>query len=317
MADSIFDTPTPSPAVDDDNIFGSDSNVEITDNVEKVDVAPVAQDDDTTYSQEEFNDPNTINVSISDENSPLVIFFGPPKCGKTMTLVRLTRYLNKQGYEVSPIKNFRPVHDVNYKKICDGFDNLICSDDAAAGTDRINFMLVQVMKNGRRICQLLEAPGEHYFDSKKPNAPFKNFINTIINKKNRKIWSIMVEPDWLEPADRKNYVMKIQRLKTKMRPVDKAIVIFNKIDKTSYVVGPGRIHQAGAIKEVKDLYPGIFTPFANVHPISKFWREFNCKFVPFQTGDYSVAASGKQTFQEGPEEYPRLLWKELMSLIRG
>lgn len=314
MADSIFDTPSEQVNNSSSNIFD-----EVTPSNNVVEKTPSynMQEGDTIYSQEELIDPNLINVSIADSTSPLVVLFGPPTCGKTMTLVRLTRYLNQNGYEVAPIRNFRPGYDTNYSHICDGFDTLICSDDAAKGTDRINFMLVQVMKNGRRICQLLEAPGEFYFDKKEPNAPFKNFINTIISKGNRKIWCIMTEPDWENPQDRLNYVNRIKHLKTKMRPKDRAMIIFNKIDKTGFVVGPGRIHKGGAVKEIKDLYPGLFDLFRNVHPISRLYRTYDCKFVPFQTGDYSAAASGKQTFQEGPEEYPRHLWKDLMTLIRG
>lgn len=127
----------------------------------------------------------------------------------------------------------------------------------------------------------------------------------------------MVEPDWEEHTDRLNYVQRIHKIKTKMRPADKVIIIFNKIDKTNFVVGPGKIHNNGAISDVKNLYPGLFSPFVNHHPISRFWRKYNCKFVPFQTGDYSVAASGKQTFQEGPDEYPRMLWTKLIKLIHG
>lgn len=51
----------------------------------------------------EMNDPNSIRVTISDHDAPLVILFGPPACGKTMTLVRMTRFLQSEGYTVSPI----------------------------------------------------------------------------------------------------------------------------------------------------------------------------------------------------------------------
>lgn len=313
MADSIFDN-------NDNEIMSENTNIFDDNNTAQDAQAPVIEsdvNDNEVYSSDELNDPQLINVTIADNTCPLVVLFGPPACGKTMTLVRLTRYLNLKGYEVSPIRNFRPAHDKNYAKLCDGFDILINSDDAAESTSKINFMLVQVVKNGKRVCQLLEAPGEFYFDLKNPQAPFVNFINTILNNSNRKIFSIMVEPDWMNASDRKNYVSKIVSLKKKMRPRDRAIIVFNKIDKTSFVTSPGHIHKNSAIKEVNDLYPGIFTPFENVNPIMKFFRPYDCKFVAFQTGDYSMSASGTQTFQEGPEEYPRNLWENIMQCITG
>lgn len=270
-----------------------------------------------TFSTEELNDPNKINVVISDNDCPLVMLFGPPACGKTMTLVRLTRYLNKLGYQISPVRTFRPSYDENYKAMCDGFDEMISSDDAAASTSKIQFMLIQVIKNGKRICQILEAPGELYFDPQKPSASFPNFVNTIINGRGRKIWAIMVEPDWMDLSDRNNYVAKIKRLKPNLRSNDKVAIVFNKIDKTNFIISPGHIHMGAAIKEIGNTYPGIFEPFRNAHPITKFWRKFDCHFVPFQTGHYSIAADGKQTFQEGPEEYPQNFWRVISKLING
>ena len=315
MNNSIFDNNEAEMKSENTNIFDNNAQVQ-EESIAVTNDEPMTGENDV-YSQEELNDPQMINVTIADSKCPLVILFGPPACGKTMTLVRLTRYLNIQGYQVSPIRNFRPAHDKNYAKLCDGFDELINSDDAAESTNKINFMLVQVVRNGRRICQLLEAPGEFYFDAKNPQTPFVNFLNTILNNSNRKIFAIMVEPDWLNASDRKNYVSRIANLKKKMRPRDKAIIVFNKIDKTNFVTSPGHIHEASAMKEIKDLYPGIFTPFANVSPIVKLFRPYDCKFVAFQTGDYSLSASGTQTFQEGPEEYPRNLWKHIMKCITG
>ena len=39
----------------------------------------------------EVNDPNKIQIEIADKEAPIVILFGQPACGKTMTLVRMTR----------------------------------------------------------------------------------------------------------------------------------------------------------------------------------------------------------------------------------
>lgn len=269
-------------------------------------------------SSEELNDPNRINVTIADKAAPLVILFGPPSCGKTMTLVRLTRHLKQCGYKISPIKTFRPSHDENYKQICDTYDTMVNQTDAAKSTERINFMLVEILSsNSRRLCQILEAPGEYYFNPEQPNAPFPNYVNTIINCSNRKIWCIMVEPDWMNEADRSNYVTRIHRLKQKMRPKDKVVFVFNKIDLTNFVISPGVINLPQARKDVANNYPGIFEPFKNVNPVTRFFKEWNCDFIPFQTGDYSLAADKTLTYQEGPKEYPDKLWKMILDKIKG
>ncbi|SHF95039.1 hypothetical protein SAMN05444405_1182 [Bacteroides luti] len=267
-------------------------------------------------NKEELNDPNKINVTIADKNAPLVILFGPPSCGKTMTLVRLTRYLKGEGYKISPIKSFRPSHDYNYKNICDNYDNMINQSDAAQSTDRINFMLVEIIKNGKRLCQILEAPGEFYFNPGHPTAKFPNYVNTIINCNNRKIWCIMVEPDWENECDRNNYVSRIHNLKQKMRPTDKTIFVFNKIDLTNFVISPGHINLPQATKEVANLYPGIYAPFRNMNPITRFFSEWRCDFVPFQTGDFTESNT-TMTYQEGPHEYPSKLWNTILKRING
>lgn len=117
------------------------------------------------------SDPNKITVSISDNTTPIVVLYGPPACGKTMTLVRLTRFLKDIGYTITPDKVFRGSEDPKYKELCDDFDEIIASNDAALSTDRISFMLVKVFFNGHPICQILEAPGEHYYnpDTKETN----------------------------------------------------------------------------------------------------------------------------------------------------
>ena len=62
---------------------------------------------------EELKDPNKISVTIADKDAPIVVLFGPPACGKTMTLVRLTRFLRENGYTITPIRTFRPNYDPN------------------------------------------------------------------------------------------------------------------------------------------------------------------------------------------------------------
>lgn len=267
-------------------------------------------------NQEELNDPNRIQITITDKKSPIIILFGPPACGKTMTLIRLTRYLKGSGYAINPIRTFRPAYDNHYKKLCDSFNSMVNQSDAASSTNSISFMLVEVLKNGKRLCQILEAPGEYYFNPYDPSTPFPAYVNNIINSNNRKFWCIMVEPDWQDPSDRNAYVSRIHFVKRKMRSWDKTIFVFNKIDRTQFVIAPGKVNISQAKKEVSDLYPGIFAPFKNEHPITRFFVEWNCDFLPFQTGDFTESTKGL-TYQEGPDEYPAKLWNTILKHIKG
>lgn len=267
-------------------------------------------------TEEETNDPNEINITIADKNKPIVVLFGPPSCGKTMTLVRLTRYLRTIGFNIEPITTFRPAADKHYDKMCRDFNRMIDSSDAAPSTKNISFMLVRVFDSvGRVKCQILEAPGEYYYNPDDPNEPkadFPKYVNAIKNSNNRKIWCYMVEPNWENADQRKNYVTKIHNLKRNMRPDDKAIFIFNKIDLTSFFISPGKVNLRSARTEIENIYPGIFTPFRER---GVFGTSDNFKLVPFHTGDYSKKIAGGYSFQEGPVEYPKMLWNTIVDMI--
>lgn len=265
----------------------------------------------------EIKDPNDIKVTIDDEKTPIVVLFGPPSCGKTMVLVRLTRYLRKLGLSVEPERTFRPSADVDYKKICDNFNEVVTNEYAAESTKLINFMLLKVWKKGGPICQILEAPGEHYFNPSKgaSNEEFPRYINNIFNKNNRKIFLIIVEPQW--DGDSLNYVERIKQLKVKMRGNDKVIILYNKIDQTKFVTSRGKTNIQQAIKSVSDRYNGIFESFKNETPLVRFLTPYNCKFVPFSTGDYNETTNKNFAYEASPDEYPSNLWKVIMKCIKG
>lgn len=270
-----------------------------------------------SYSSAELSNPAAISVTVADKTTPIVVLFGPPACGKTMTLVRMTRFLEGQGYTIEPVRSFRPAHDANYKAVCDSFNKMVCSEWAAELTRGLNFMLLKVSKRGSPVCQILEAPGEFYFnpdDEKEPRKTFISYIENIIKSPNKKIWVDIVEPDWKDESDRMKYVKKISLLKSKIHRNDKTIFLFNKIDVTEFVHGQGEVYMGPAQKYVADNYPGIFLPFKNPSPITSLWRTYNCKFVPFVTGSYDeveVAGKIKVKYEEGTVIYPRRLWTEI------
>ena len=318
MAISVNNRSDTNPATANEELIDNTEATSSFDNPKTaVAEAPVKTSAPGGLSSEEQNDPNSITVTVSDPNTPIVILYGPPSCGKTMTLVRMTRYLQSQGYTVVPEKTFRPTYDENYKQLCDNFDQMINSNNAATSTTNISFMLVKVLKNGKPICQLLEAPGEYYFKPDDPNRPYPAYVQKIINSQNRKIWAIMIEPDWSDSVPRANYVTRITKLKAQMAPRDKVIFVYNKIDLTPFVYGVGNVNTNEAIRNVQNLYPNIFVPFENKNPLTKFFTKYNCEFVPFMTGSYSVTMSGGLTYTEGHYVYAQKFWQAMLKLING
>lgn len=280
----------------------------------------VKEDDNGIYglSQEEYSDADKISVIMPEDGVPVVVLYGPAGCGKTMLLIRMVRYLRDKGYIASPVRTFRPAADANYQQICDGFNDKITGDLAASQTDLISFLLVEIARQGKPICRILEVPGEHILPKAERLRPYPRYLQAVLNStKLRKIWLAMVEPDWEDQSDRDKYVLKLQDLKRRMSAHDKVIFVFNKVDNTNLVVQAGKVNVAQAEKKTKTLYPGIFNCFENVSPISKMWRKYDCGFVPFQTGTYSEASDGSIYFTPGPVQYCDNLWNTILKFTKG
>lgn len=279
-------------------------------------------EDDALYTDTETasipQEVNSIQITISDKQTPLILLVGPPACGKTMTLIRLARYLKEKGYQLEPDRRLRPSTDKAYLDLCNNFNAMLSTPLAANATSLISFMLVRVLHKGKVLCQILEAPGEHYFNPNDPRSPFPTYLNQVFSDRMRKIWTIIVEKDWRDEQNRKDYVQRIRDLQLQMHSRDRAVFLFNKIDQTSFVVGRGRVNRTGAKKDIEDNYPGIFEPFRNTHPLSSFWTPWRCEFLPFQTGTYtSDSRNGQLYFQPGPDEYPAALWQQFLHFIKG
>lgn len=306
----------PAPS-EDTNINENDSNAnnfDITNNIDS-DSITIEESDTPGISYDGYND---ITVNVKDKKTPIVILFGPKSCGKTMTLVRLSRYLKENGYQVVPEKTFRDSRDKDYQRMCVEFPQMVNSDDAAASTSLISFMLTKVIKDSNLKCQILEAPGELYFDEDQPEREFPTYLNYITTCPNRKIWVFMLEPNWKNEEDRLNYVNRITQFTKEIKPQDKVILLMNKIDKADgLVVRTGVVKPQALLKEVKDSYPSILKPFVNNIPILSFFEKYRCTILPFQTGKYSKTTSGKLKYTKSDDSYPKMLWNSIKQAIKG
>lgn len=267
------------------------------------------------------NNAKTYNVVITDHNAPMVILFGPPSCGKTMTLVRLTRYLSGT-YDFMPDQAFRNSTDTEFNELCKNFNAAVGADKAADGTKYIDFILLRVneRRNGRTICQFVESPGEFLFNPQNPTAQFPAYLHQIIASNNRKIWLIFLEPG-MSQGDRFAYVKKIQDLRSVIDSRDRIIFVENKVDlpaTSSFVLSPTNINMGGLFRYVDGLYPQLFKSFT-VKGI--FGSKARYDFTAFQTGTYVEGqdANGKpyKSFQAGHDSHPRRLWEIIYKRIRG
>lgn len=277
-------------------------------------------------TQEEIRDPNQITVTISNKRSPIVVLFGPGKCGKTMTQIRLARYLHGKGYRVCPVRDFRPANDTNYQKMCDEYPKFVNAENAAASTDMLSFMLLEILDNrGNSLCQILEAPGEHYHSIQNPDAMFPAYINKLKDVSTRKIWVITLEPNWIPAAncqqyDLSEYVGKIKKLKSLINRQDKVLFLYNKIDTTNLMIDQQHINHREMVRSIEDHFNGVFVPFKNDHPITSLWRKYDCELLPFTTGYYNTFKVGleeRTTYTVGADIFPAKLWQTIVKYTKG
>lgn len=268
----------------------------------------------------EVPDTGVASVRLMDDKAPVILLFGPPSSGKSMTLVRLARYLKGRGYEVKPDTNF--MCGDAYMARCSQFNRDINTEVALAPTSLDEFLMVLVYDHGRLVCQILEAPGEHYFDSNSAGHTgandFPAYMSRIISGRNRKVWAFIAEAGWNVPHPVKDaYVTRIRNCKNQLvQSRDEVIMIFNKIDRLGHLFVKGRIMASQAEKEMDSEYRGLSKVFANDNPITSLWRKSDYRFVPFSTGSYTVQA-GYTQYTESRDIFPQTLWETMLKCIKG
>lgn len=276
------------------------------------------------FTEEETEEAeNPYQIEIANKEIPIVVFFGPFASGKTMTLVRLARFLHDNGYKVSPNRDFRPGKE--YEEICETFENSLSTQTALKGTDLRGFLLAKVIKDQRVICQLLEAPGEHYFDPKniKTNS-FPPYMKQMFQSiPNRKIWIFLTEevrePNAIlvNPKTRNAYIKRVQNSINELSDKkDRFIILYNKVDANPELFNSGELQFEEAQQRMIDKYPGLAETFINHNPISRLWRRYNFHFVPFSTGTYTPHKSDV-IYTQSNDRYPRYLWNRILKSIKG
>lgn len=261
--------------------------------------------------------------TIVNNKVPIVIFAGPAASGKSMILVRLAKYLHSNGYTVKTDPTF--LNTPNYQNHCQMFNDALSTTTALKGT--VEFLLVNVYKDGREIAKLLEAPGEDFYttDAEKikigANNSVEPYLATIMTSNNPKSYVVLLDLD-SEVSFRTNGYHRESyehRFLNNFYPAidkkrDRIILLYNKIDKTMFGNINGCDDIPGARADAELYYKGLFSQM-KVKKFGGFFTVDNFVFKTFCTGMFAkqTDAFGEtyQTYNIASDVYPQDLWKEI------
>jgi hypothetical protein len=255
---------------------------------------------------------NVQHIQTAEITGPLVIFYGPREIGKTVTLLRLCNYIHR--YDIRPDEGFRTDRE-SYQRTITAFETLRRDPQFAPGlTGVVDFLLLNVTYDGNNFCQILEAPGEHFYDRGRPNDVYPRYMNRILDAEYRKIFVFFFELNMFNSdTDFTNYANKIARLVNERINArrDRIILVCNKSDLHPYFVGGKPV-----VREYRQkLYShSSFRQLRDVLGKSGFSR---ITFVPFSAGSFNDDGSGRLAFTFSPEHYPKAMWNAIHDSVSG
>lgn len=297
------------------DIQGPAANFEHLIDEEPVNPAPVPAPAPAPVPQPVAQPLNQIRITVPDSHTPIVVFFGAQSSGKTLVLLRMIRFWEKNGYAVVPEKVFRPASDKHYARMCEELRDRAYASCAPDPTDDISFMLVKVIDSGGNpVCQVLEAPGEHYYNGTS-DLSFPTYITDIRLYPNRKIWVFFVEANWgIDQSDRDRYAAKIRLMQSLLTPNDKVVFLFNKADKgrTNALYTHANLPNKRAFFDlIKQQYPGIFKAYENHGVSSIIFGRHNFQAVCFSSGVFTPINDGMQAWTLESDWYCQELWNAI------
>lgn len=287
--------------------------------------ASVSQDGNGGLTSNNINTYQPSNtIRIGDSTAPVIILFGSPASGKSMTLVRLARYLRKKGLTVKADRTFKSGDA--YIDLCNQFENHLNTRTALPSTKDDEFLMVKIYENGRLITHILEAPGEHFFKPLSPNEihvsgqlNMRPYLTKIIDQiPNRRIWAFLLQAQW--PVDGKNYDAFVDTVRTCkdrfIQSADRTVLLYNQVDVLSHLFKNAKVMPKPAEQAMKSEYTGIDVIFKNTNPITSLWKDYTYFFVPFSTGTYTME-KGEKVYTESNDYFPMTLWETLKKCIKG
>ena len=248
---------------------------------------------------------NDFNITISDKRTPIVMFVGPPKCGKTSTILRLTKHLNKNGFTIEPDMTFR--NDELYEMACSSFMSMASRNQIPPATSVQDSILLQIKNRGFKFFQMMDTPGSFYTQNHNTNEFTLQFYNVLISP-NPIIWIFMIEPTPNHYSQ--EYIKRIKFILSNRPKSDISILLLNKIDQTDLASSQKTANEKKLRLFISEKQPEIIDIFANkTIGISRI-KPLKCTILPFQTGVYE-----HNYVFPADEKYVQELWSLLVQYL--
>lgn len=263
--------------------------------------------------------------SIVDQETPIVVFVGPPASGKSMILVRIAKYLREMGFTIKADRTF--INTEKYREGCTKFENLLDTNIALDGT--VEYLLVDVRdKDGNNVAKLLEAPGEHFYDTKNEginnnNTTVQGYLSKIMTSNNPKTYVALLDLDSdisfrNNGTHRNRYTTRLlDTFYSQIHPDrDRFVLLYNKVDEPGF----GNIHgisdakKKQARKDAELYYPTLF----NTMKVTKlvFFTMDDFAFQTFCTGKYTNVTDDNgneyKQYDISNNSYPQDLWMDII-----
>jgi len=237
---------------------------------------------------------------------PIVVLFGSAACGKTVALVRLVRHLISQNYQITFDNSFH-VDNNYYKDSIETFSDAVKNSTAPKSNDKINFLLINIYKNARSLCQLLEAPGEDYFSilNTATDTTFPPYIDQIRMNGRRKIYVFYLDLNWGDSNVRQRYDQKVCKVINEKLPQDKVVLLINKSDEHSQFIKNGKPVIDSFKRAAKELYPLIFTN------LQGGFLGSNYELVVFSAGTFYTLPNDEKKYTPSDPWYPNTFWEAI------
>lgn len=244
-----------------------------------------------------------ITWNSPNPEAPLVILIGQGSSGKTIALLRLSRFLRKQGFDVEPNRSVRS--DEEYDQICDDFVRMLndTQNRVPSRTQENQALIVDFIKAGETQFRIMETPGEFFLvrsqkEEAKTDQSFNPFIGRFLRQRSHPVlFSFVFDLKDLRDGDERaayqSRMISIVRNYFQVEQEDRVALVANKVD-----LQVNRSDEAIA-KEIMSTFKQFRLQLEEVAKSTRV----EPSFVAFSGGDFYGEGDDK-VWTPGEDKYP-------------